>query len=191
MTEHTSSAHHTVFLPAICWSGRQPDFHAVTQDLSRKGIVFRSAVTPPLDQSLTCSVRYIGLIETRVIGTEENRFTVRVRASRQRAAEIAGTMMALAREQGPSLDTPRTHPRISPARKDVLITLVDGRILPGRLINISASGAAVSIDHRLANGTPITIGTTAARVVRTFPDGIGAAFTFPLDPAQVHAGIRL
>ncbi|MEE7459058.1 pilus assembly protein PilZ [Methylorubrum populi] len=191
MTDRTIPDHHTVILPALCWSRRQPDFHAVTQDISRSGIVFRSAVSPQIDQLLTCSIRYIGLLEARVTGTEENRFTVRVRASRQRSAEIAGTMMALAREQEPSLDTPRVHPRISPTRKDVLVTLVDGRILPGRLINISASGAALSLDYGLANGTPITIGGTAARVVRTFPDGIGAAFTFPLDPAQVHAGIQL
>lgn len=64
-------------------------------------------------------------------------------------------------------------------------------MLPGRLINVSASGAALALDHTLASGARITIGGTTAQVVRIFRDGIGAAFAFPLDPAQVHAGIRL
>ncbi len=71
------------------------------------------------------------------------------------------------------------------------MTLEDGRVLPGRLINVSASGAALALDHTLASGARITIGATAAQVVRIFRDGIGAAFAFPLDPAQVHAEIRL
>lgn len=191
MIDRRASEAHTLFLPALCWGRGQPDFHAVTQDLSRNGITLRSAVAPAVNQLLSCSIRYIGIVEARVTRTEDNLFVVRLVVSPQRATEVAHTMMDLAREQGRPFDAPRIHPRISPTRKDVLVTLEDGSVLPGRLINVSASGAALALAQMLASGTPIVIGTTAARVVRTFRDGIGAAFTFPLDPAQVHAGIRL
>lgn len=191
MTEHPASDPHTVFLPALCWSRRQPDFYAVTQDLSPEGITFRSAFEPALDERLTCSIRYIGQLDTRVVRTDDKLFVVRLMASRQRAAEVARTLLALSREQGRSDQPARAHPRISPERKDVLVTLEDGRVLPGRLINVSASGAALALDHTLPPGTSITIGSTAAQVVRIFRDGIGAAFAFPFDPGQVHAGIRL
>ncbi|MEH3116822.1 MAG: PilZ domain-containing protein [Methylorubrum populi] len=191
MTERRAPDPRTVFLPALCWGRHQPDFYAVTQEISRNGIALRSAVEPEIDQLLTCSIRYIGMLEARVASTEDNLFVIRLLVSPQRAAEVAQTMLALAREQGRTFEAARTHPRISPARKDVLVTLEDGRVLPGRLINVSASGAALALDHTLASGTPITIGTTPARVVRIFRDGIGAAFALPLDPAQVHAGLRL
>jgi PilZ domain len=191
MTERPASDLRTVFLPALCWSRRQADFYAVTQDLSPDGITFRSASEPAVDESLTCSIRYIGQVETRVVSVDDNLFVVRLMTSRQRAAEVARTMLALSREQGRSFESARAHPRINPARKDVLVTLEDGRVLPGRLINVSASGAALALDHTLASGARITIGATAAQVVRIFRDGIGAAFAFPLDPAQVHAEIRL
>lgn len=191
MIERTAPERHTVFLPALCWSRRQPDFYAVTQDLSREGIAFRSAAEPALDERLTCSIRYIGQVDARIVRTDGNLFVVRLMASRQRAAEVARAMLALSREQGRTYDAARAHPRINPSRKDVLVTLEDGRVLPGRLINVSASGAALSLDHTLTSGARITIGDTAAQVVRIFRDGIGAAFASPLDPAQVHAGIRL
>ena len=191
MTERPASELRTVFLPALCWSRRQPDFYAVTQDLSPDGITFRSAAEPAVDEPLTCSIRYIGQVETRVVSVDDNLFVVRLMSSRQRAAEVARTMLALSREQGRSFESARAHPRINPARKDVLVTLEDGRVLPGRLINVSASGAALALDHALARGARIMIGATAAQVVRIFRDGIGAAFAFPLDPAQVHAEIRL
>lgn len=191
MTERPDSDLHTVFLPALCWSRRQPDFYAVTQDLSRAGITFRSAAEPAVEEQLTCSIRYIGQVEARVVRTDDKLFVVRLMVSRQRAAEIARTMLALAREQGRTFEAGRVHPRINPTRKDVLVTLGDGSVLPGRLINVSASGAALALDHTLTRGTSITIGGTAAEVVRVFRDGIGAAFANPLDPAQVHAGIRL
>ncbi|WHQ68052.1 PilZ domain-containing protein [Methylorubrum extorquens] len=191
MIERPASNLHTVFLPALCWSRRQPDFYAVTQDLSRTGITFRSASDPAVNEPLTCSIRYIGQVEARVVSSGDNQFVVRLMASRQRAAEVARTMLALAREQGRTFESTRAHPRINPARKDVLVTLEDGRVLPGRLINVSSSGAALAIDHTLSRGASITIGDTAAKVVRIFRDGIGATFAFPLDPGQVHAGIRL
>ncbi|TFZ55420.1 PilZ domain-containing protein [Methylorubrum sp. Q1] len=191
MIERPASHLHTVFLPALCWGRRQPDFYAVTQDLSRAGITFRSASEPAVDEPLTCSIRYVGQVEARVVSSGDNLFAVRLMASRQRTAEVARALLALAREQGRTFEAARAHPRINPARKDVLVTLEDGRVLPGRLINISASGAALALDHTLSRGARITIGGTAAQVVRIFRDGIGAAFASPLDPGQVHAGIRL
>ena len=191
MTEHLTPDLHTVILPALCWSRRQPDFYAVTQDVSREGINFRSAVEPAVDEQITCSIRYIGQVDARVVRADDRLFLVRLKASRPRAAEVARTLLALSREQERALLPARMHPRISPDRKDVLVTLEDGRVLPGRLINVSASGAALALDHTLSAGASITIGSTAAQVVRIFRDGIGAAFAFPFDQGQVHAGIRL
>lgn len=191
MTERLASDLHTVILPALCWSRRQPDFYAVTQDVSREGIAFRSAAGPAADEHLTCSIRYIGQVDARVVRTSDKVFVVRLMASRQRVADVARTLVALGREQGRTFEATRAHPRISPTRKDVLVTLADGRVLPGRLINVSASGAALALDHTLPAGASITIGSTAAQVVRIFRDGIGAAFAFPFDQGQVHAGIRL
>ncbi len=191
MTERPTTDLRTVFLPVLCWSRHQPDFYAVTQDISRDGITLRSAFAPDVDQLLTCSIRYIGQFEARVASAGDNLFVLRLLLSRQRAGEVARTLLTLADEQGRTLEAVREHPRISPTRKDVMVRLEDGRVLPARLINVSASGAALSLDHTLAPGTPITIGATAAQVVRIFRDGIGAAFDFPFDSAQIHAGIQL
>lgn len=191
MIHRSSASLRTLILPAYCRSREQFEFHAVTKDIYQSGISFRSATKPQIDQVLTCSVRYVGVFEARVVETEGHLFIVRVLTSRERGGEIARTMLALAHEQVRPLEAWRAHSRISPMNKDVLITVDDGRILPGRLINVSASGAALVVEDTLEPGARIVIGSTPARVVRDFRGGIGAAFIAPLDPAQIHADIRL
>lgn len=191
MTARSPIGPHTVFLPALCWNPHHPDFYAVTEDISSRGIGFRSSVVPQPGEALTCSIRHIGTLKIRVAETGTNTFVARLSVSRERATEIARTMMTLGREQHQPLEPGRVHRRIEPRHRDILVTFEDGGVLPGRLVNVSASGAAVYLTRPVATGTVITLGSKAARVVRQFDDGIGAAFLLPLDPARVDAGIRL
>lgn len=191
MIHRSSATLRPLILPAYCRSRERAEFHAVTQDIYWSGIASRSAIMPAVGQVLTCSIRYVGLFEARVVGTQDHLFVVHLLTSRRRGGEIARTMLALAHEQERPLEAWRLHARINPVNRDVLVTLEDGRVLPGRLINVSASGAALVIEDTVERGAHIVIGSTAARVVRVFRDGIGAAFVTPLDPVQVHPGIRL
>ncbi len=175
----------------MCWSPRHPDFYAVTEGISANGIGFRSSVVPEAGEALICSIRSIGTLRIRVAETGPQSFLARLSTSRERAAEVARTMMALAREQHRPSEPGRGHQRITPRRRDIVVTFEDGSTLSGRLINVSASGAAVYLPKPVAVGTVITLGAKAARVMRQFQDGIGAAFLLPLDPAEVEPGLRL
>ena len=191
MPQRRDSDRYQVFLPALCWSRRHPDFYAVTEGISVEGIALRSAVVPEVGEALTCSIRHIGVVDARIAASEAESFVVRLSISRPQAVHVARTMVALARAQHRSLDPHRVHRRIAPDRKDITVTFDDGRTVPGRLINVSASGAALALERPVGVGTAITIGATAARVVRLFERGVGAVFAVPLDPALVDAGIRL
>lgn len=180
-----------IFLPAMCWSPRHPDFYAVTEGISARGIGFRSSVVPEAGEALICSIRYIGTLRIRVAETGPQSFVARLSTSQERAAAVARTMMALAREQHRPSEPGRVHQRITPRRRDIVVTFEDGSTLSGQLINVSASGAAVYLPKPVTVGTVITLGAKAARVMRQFQDGIGAAFLLPLDPAEVEPGIRL
>lgn len=85
----------------------------------------------------------------------------------------------------------RACPRIVPDIQDVLVTTEAGSMLPGRVINISASGVAVSMEEPLDVGTLIVIGRTRAKVARRFDNGIGAAFLSPLHEDAVGPHIVL
>ncbi|MCJ2036509.1 PilZ domain-containing protein [Methylobacterium sp. J-068] len=118
-------------------------------------------------------------------------FVVKIHARTPSIASIAKDLVALARQQFVP-DTPsRVHRRIVPLRTQVAVHLPCGRTIPGKLLNVSASGAALYVGEPIELGTQFRIGETWASVVRQFESGVGAAFLEPLDPQSVSEHIQL
>ncbi|MCJ2083944.1 PilZ domain-containing protein [Methylobacterium sp. J-090] len=188
--QHAKPHHHTVVVPALCWGRDRSEFYAVTDIVSPDGIHFRSATTPLVDEELTCNIRHIGAVETRVVSIGGCAFVVRLLARRQAVASIARELRLLSEQQEATVPV-RAHPRVTPLKTDVTIELADGRIVPAKLLNISASGVAFTLDAHVAIGASITIGRTAARVARHFEHGVGAVFDTAFDPQAFDQHITL
>lgn len=60
------------------------------------------------------------------------------------------------------------------------VMLGDGRRVPAQILNLSASGVALSLDAPPALGEVIRVGRRQATVARRIEGGIGAAFLEPL-----------
>jgi hypothetical protein len=180
-----------LILPALCWSRYRPDFYAVTTDLSVAGLRFRSASVPSLGETLTCSIRHAGTLEVLVVHRTKTAFVTRVTRAEVAIPVIVRRLLDLAEDQGCDLAPRRVHPRFVPDRPDILVTTASGVQVPGRLINVSASGAALQVDIRLEPGTRITLGRTPATVARCFEDGIGAAFLELLERDNVGPHVNL
>ena len=63
-----------------------------------------------------------------------------------------------------------------PGKPENLLRMPDGREYPAALLDISAPGAALGVDAAPPIGSAVTVGRTAARVVRHFPGGIAVSF---------------
>ncbi|NEU13462.1 PilZ domain-containing protein [Methylobacterium sp. BTF04] len=187
--ERRATGRYKVILPALCWGRGRGDFYAVTDNVSSEGIRFRSATAPSVDEELTCNIRHIGNLEGRVIQSADRTFVIRVVAKKHVIDDVARELLLLSEQQVPLVT--RVHPRITPDATEVEVALFDGRILPGKLLNVSASGAAFTVDAPLEIGTPIVIGRTPARIARRFETGLGAIFMTPFDPSVIDARIRL
>lgn len=182
---------HAVILPSLFWNRTRADFYAVTSGFSADGIGFRSATVPAAAERLTCNIRHVGSLEVRIVRTGTNAFTVRPTGGRRRNAALARTLVALARSQDERAERPRMHPRIVPLQTDLRVALDDGSVLSGRLVDVSASGAAVRLDVPIAAGARIRLGSTEAVVIRTYDNGIGASFLTPFDPGAVDEHLVL
>jgi hypothetical protein len=178
-------------LPALCWSQSRSDFYAVTEDVAQYGIRFKAAVVPTVGETLTCSIRHTGSLETRVIRVARERFAVRVLRAEYPLRLVAQNLLALAEEQNALPVAQRAAERIVPEIADVVVTTPYGTMIPGRVMNVSATGAAVSVDEPIEVGTLIMIGSTPAKVARCFDNGIGAAFLAPLQGGQVDPRVVL
>lgn len=191
MSDRRAETRYKVTLPALCWGRHRPNFYAVTDDLSLDGIRFKSSVVPAVDERLTCSIRHAGSLEAIVVRTETSAFAIRVLGANHPLGLVVQSLLSHAKSQNLPPLVMRALPRIVPERQDVLITTEAGSMRPGRVLNISASGVAVSMEEPLDVGTLIVIGRTRAKVARRFDNGIGAAFLKPLHEDAVGPHVVL
>lgn len=191
MAERRESPRYRVVLPAICFGQARPDFYAVTDDVSAHGIRFKSATSPRIDETLTCRIRHVGAVEAQVLRIEAASFVVRVLTRRPAADRIARELLLVARKQTDAREPIRVHARIVPRKRDVRVVLDDGSVVTAAIMNVSASGVGLFLDPLPAVGTPVTIGSTAARVARRFDGGVGAIFVRPFDPSAITDAIVL
>lgn len=191
MGEAITSSSTRLILPALCWNRQRSDFYAVTADVSVLGLRFRSSVVPDPGETLSCSIRHAGSLEAQVIECGKEHFVTRVLRAEAPLPVIVRRLLELAADQNGDDVPQRAHPRFVPDHPDILVTMACGTQILGRLINVSASGAAVRIDVPLEPGTQITLGRTPATVARCFGEGIGAAFLQPLPAAELGPHILL
>lgn len=75
----------------------------------------------------------------------------------------------------------RRHRRIFPKNPQSTLVLADGTAMDCFVINMSASGAAISADHLVQIGMPLAIGTAVGRVVRVLNPGFAIQFMESID----------
>ncbi len=185
MTERRVIPRRAIILPALCWHADGSEFHAVTVDISGEGIRMRSAIIPPVDAQLGCSIRGVGAMEIRVVRTGAVDFAVRVMGRGATPSEVVRSLVGLARLQAPPPEEVRVSRRVVPKRRAVQVALADGTSASARIVNLSASGVALQLDAPLEIGQAIVVGRHRAKVARRIDGGVGAAFLVPLDEATV------
>lgn len=80
----------------------------------------------------------------------------------------------------------RTHKRFAPRDPRTILTLRDGRRIPGFVIDVSASGVAVSAELTPDLGTPMIVGKIVGYVVRRLEVGFALKFAEPREYEQLE-----
>jgi PilZ domain len=80
------------------------------------------------------------------------------------------------KQKDPGVREARTHARIIPASSHSTLTFADGSTRGCFIIDMSASGAAVSADVQPQVGIPLAVGACVGRVVRLLPHGFAVKF---------------
>jgi hypothetical protein len=84
------------------------------------------------------------------------------------------------KQRNPGIVDGRRQARIIPASPHSSLTFADGSTSGCFVIDMSASGAAVSADVQPQIGMPLAVGSCIGRVVRLLPDGFAVKFVDPL-----------
>jgi hypothetical protein len=75
----------------------------------------------------------------------------------------------------------RRHDRFTPENPHSTLIFGDGKTLRCFVVDMSASGAAVSANVALEAGTPLALGKVVGRVVRHLPSGFAIQFIQAVD----------
>lgn len=150
-------------------------------------------ITPALaaeGDRLVCHVRGFGVFEGIAgcqIATGQE---VRTRGTPSHLARLAARI-AWHRRGAAGEGNQREHDRIVPFVADVTVRIASGEGMPGTLLDLSATGAALRLPARPEVGDPIVVGRRRATVVRHLDDGIAVRFVLPLPPQDVTPEIIL
>ena len=103
-------------------------------------------------------------------------FVFRIVACNEERSKLLRKLIWL--EQNKNFDVPdmRTHKRVVPEAPHSTLIFPDGSMLGCFVIDMSASGVAVSADVVPEIGTVLAVGKVASRVVRHFSEGFAVQF---------------
>ena len=111
-----------------------------------------------------------GKLEGHISDTAAGSFLLELAMTTSMREKLATKLTWLDKKQkDPAVREARTHSRIIPANSHSTLTFADGSTRSCFIIDMSASGAAVSADVQPQVGMPLAVGACVGRVVRICP----------------------
>jgi hypothetical protein len=99
-----------------------------------------------------------------------------VAASARKRDKLAAQLTWLATRHVLGMPEDRRHDRLEPRNATTVLVIEDQEVMC-RVLDVSLSGAAVAVEARPPIGSMVTVGRTAARVVRHIDNGLAVEFT--------------
>jgi hypothetical protein len=162
-------------------AGDRREFACRIVNISPRDMTLAAAVLGPVGERVIVYSATFGKLEGQILRVMANGFMMSIVASHEEREKLRTKLAWLAaQKQSPETPDPRRHARIVLPDPIATLTLQDGTSMSCFVIDVSASGAAVSADCFPNIGTPVRIGQADARVVRVFLEGFAVEFDEPL-----------
>lgn len=168
------------------------EYPCQTLDISPGGVLLMAPVRGQVGERVVIYLEHVGRIEGEVTRHIPQGFAMSIAAAPRKRDKLASQLTWLANRQALGLPEDRRHERITPHVLTTVVRLESGRELKAKLIDVSMSGAALTLEAtQPAIGCPVTVGSTTAKVVRHFKGGIAVEFRLPLSPDRFDETIIL
>lgn len=159
-----------------CMFSDMREFPCQLNNISPAGASVMSSYCGEIGERVIAYIDHIGRLEGVITRHVEGGFAMSITASLRKRDKLADTLTWLANRHVLNLPEERRHIRRSPKNADTVLILPDGSEHPGRVIDMSLSGAAIITDQRPPLGSRVHLGKLGGRVVRHFDDGIALEF---------------
>ena len=167
------------------------EYPCQTQNVSPGGVLLTAPVSGRLGERVIIYLEHLGRVEGAITRHVQSGFACSLSATPRKRDKLASQLTWLANRQALGLPEDRRHERVTPRQAGTVIRLENGRDIAGRIIDISMSGAAVSVETQPPIGAAVTVGSTTARVVRHFTGGVAVEFRLAISPDRFDENMIL
>lgn len=151
------------------------------ETISAEAITLSVPVTGDLDEPVLVQVDMLGELRGFVAKRTRTGFVMSVTATDYERAKLKVKIDWFEKIRGKKVVNKRQHHRFTPANPHSTLIFADGSKLRCFVVDMSASGAAVSARVVPAAGTPLAVGKVVGRVVRHLPNGFAVRFVNTVD----------
>ena len=154
------------------------EFPCQVVNMSPGGIAIVAPVSGNPGERVIAYVDHLGRLEGKIARMLDNGFAMTIEATLRKRDKLAAQLTWLANRHILNLPEDRRHGRFIPRKSSARLILPNGNNVTCRVIDLSESGAAVSISPELRPvvGSMVTIGKAQGRVVRHIEDGFAIEF---------------
>jgi hypothetical protein len=167
------------------------EYSCQTIDVSPGGVAIEGAPKGMIGERVVAYFNQIGRVEGTIARHFDRGFAIQMRLPVLKREKLADQLTWLANRQALGLPEDRRHERITPHYARTVLKTPDGREHAARLIDISISGAAMSVEVSPPIGTAVVVGQTPSQVVRHFNGGVAVEFARLLAADSFNEDTRL
>jgi hypothetical protein len=165
------------------------EFPCQVTDMSPGGMAVIAPVSGQVGERVIAYVDHVGRLEGVIARQFQNGFAMTVSATTRKRDKLAAQLTWLANRHILNLPEDRRHGRFTPRNPAARLILPNGLNVACRVIDLSASGAAIKTDHRPEIGALVTLGSATGRVVRHLEEGFAVEFTRLQHPDFVEENV--
>lgn len=172
--------------------GNRREFACRTSRVSPTQMIVDVPVIGAVGERVLSYFGEFGKLDGWITNTVPGGFLFELAITRARQAKLASQLTWLEKQKhNPALPDARAQERIIPENPHSRLIFADGSMLGCFVIDMSATGAAVSADVQPEIGTPLAVGRSVGRVVRHFREGFAVRFAEEQDRDRIeHMVIR-
>ena len=160
------------------------------QSISPTTLVASAPVTGRIGETVTAHFVPFGNVRGRVTRHIDGGFIVDIEGDQDRRRKLAKRIEWYKKRLFAGISDKREHKRFMPREPKSAVVLHDGTVLPCLVIDLSSSGAAISVDYTPEVGEPLAVGKAVSRVVRRLEVGFAVQFLTPIDRDEVEDSVR-
>lgn len=160
------------------------------QSISPTTLVASAPVVGRVGETVTAHFVPFGNIRGQVARHIDGGFVIDIEGDRERRKKLAKRIEWYKKRLFAGVTDKREHKRFLPREPKSAVVLGDGTVLPCLVIDLSPSGAAVSVDCSPEIGEPLAIGKAVCRVVRQMEVGFAVQFVTPIERDEVEETVR-